>query len=117
MRVLHAHTRVFVQLTSECAAGKCEGVPYFSVVTQLPSLRFLSVVFLWWFHSLLVDAELLRFENIATNGKFAMGKGHSYYVTLETYILMEMKGPRPTLSRMPRYWEMVGEGQPSQSRD
>lgn len=64
-----------------------------------------------------MDAELLRFENIATNGKFAMGKGHSYYVTLETYILMEMKGPRPTPSRMPRYWEMVGEGQPSQSRD
>lgn len=30
---------------------------------------------------------------------------------------MEMKGPCPTLSKMPRYWEMVGEGQPSQSRD
>lgn len=32
------HTRVLVQLTSDCAAGECEGVPCFSVVTQLLSL-------------------------------------------------------------------------------
>lgn len=41
---VHTHTRVLVQLTGECAAGECEGVPCFSVVTQLPSLCFSPVV-------------------------------------------------------------------------
>lgn len=111
---VHAHTQVLAQLTSKCAAGRCDGVPCFSVVTQLPSqcLPPLSCP-LWCFHSLLVEAELLRYENTATNGEFAMGKGHSYYESWRPHF--DGNERTPALSRMPGYWE-VGEGQPCQSR-
>ena len=76
MCVLYAHTRVLVQLTSECAAGEREGVPCFcSHTTRFPV--FPSSCPLGCFRSLLVEAELLGSENGAPNGEFAVGKGHT----------------------------------------
>lgn len=66
-----------VQLTSECAAGMCEG-PMLLCCHTTPFPVFPLSCLLGCFHSLLVEAELSSYENTATNGEFAMGKGRSY---------------------------------------
>lgn len=52
--------------------------PCFSVVTRLPAFLFPCSCPLWCFHSLLVEAELLRHENTAPNQEFVMGRGRGH---------------------------------------
>lgn len=65
MHIPHAHTGVG-ELTSECEAK----IPFLSVVTQLPSLCFLSVVFCG-----------------------VLGEALELLCDLRDHIFMEMRGP------------------------
>lgn len=73
----HTHTRVLVQLTSKHAAGRWKGVQASLLLTNSLPL-FPSHCLLCYFHSLLVEAELLTYEVTAPDGELTMGKGHSY---------------------------------------
>lgn len=76
LRAPCAHARVLVQLTSKCAAGRCDGA-HASLLSHnsLPCVS-LRLSF-WCFHSPLVEAELLRYENTALDGDSVTEKGRS----------------------------------------